>query len=102
MALLQCLINAIFVCSVYLLFIFLFVFHNRSKSLSDIPMVYPVRKLPGEHTIYDEDLDTNMANEWNQEDKRRCSVAAKDSEAQWQDVRQEKLFTKQSHGHIRP
>ncbi|KAI4831168.1 hypothetical protein KUCAC02_002763 [Chaenocephalus aceratus] len=56
-----------------------------SKSLSDIPMVYPVRKLPGEHTIYDEDLDTNMANEWNQEDKRRCSVAAKDSEAQWQD-----------------
>ncbi|XP_033972326.1 LIM domain only protein 7b isoform X3 [Trematomus bernacchii] len=56
-----------------------------SKSLSDIPMVYPVRKLPGEHTIYDEDLDMNMANEWNQEDKRRCSVAAKDSEAQWQD-----------------
>ncbi|KAK5915475.1 hypothetical protein CesoFtcFv8_001061 [Champsocephalus esox] len=56
-----------------------------SKSLSDIPMVYPVRKLPGEHTIYDEDLHTNMANEWNQEDKRRCSVAAKDSEAQWQD-----------------
>ncbi|KAF3832764.1 hypothetical protein F7725_026429 [Dissostichus mawsoni] len=57
----------------------------RSKSLSDIPMVYPVRKLPGEHTIYDEDLDTNMANEWNQENKRRCSVAAKDSEAKWQD-----------------
>ncbi|KAK1890691.1 LIM domain only protein 7 [Dissostichus eleginoides] len=56
-----------------------------SKSLSDIPMVYPVRKLPGEHTIYDEDLDTNMANEWNQENKRRCSVAAKDSEAKWQD-----------------
>ena len=46
---------------------------NRSKSLSDIPMVYPVRK------------DTGTASEWNQEN-RRISVAAKDNEAKWQDV----------------
>ncbi|CAK6965883.1 LIM domain only protein 7-like isoform X4 [Scomber scombrus] len=44
----------------------------RSKSLSDIPMVYPVRK------------DIRTASEWNQEN-RRISVAAKDSEAKWQD-----------------
>ncbi|XP_063737822.1 LIM domain only protein 7b isoform X3 [Eleginops maclovinus] len=56
-----------------------------SKSLRDIPMVYPVRKVPDEPTIYDEDQDAIMANEWNQENKRRCSVAAKDSEAMWQD-----------------
>ncbi|XP_034737706.1 LIM domain only protein 7-like isoform X3 [Etheostoma cragini] len=46
-----------------------------SKSLSDIPMVYPVRKVPDVNTIYDVD----------QENQQRCSVAAKDSEAQWQD-----------------
>ncbi|XP_051800860.1 LIM domain only protein 7-like [Acanthochromis polyacanthus] len=45
-----------------------------SKSLSDIPMVYPVRKDPGGDTIYDEG-----------QDNRKHSVAAKDSEAQWQD-----------------
>ncbi|XP_049909764.1 LIM domain only protein 7-like isoform X3 [Epinephelus moara] len=57
----------------------------RSKSLSDIPMVYPVRKVPDGSTIYDVDQDAGMAGEWNQEDKRKCSVAAKDSEAQWHD-----------------
>ncbi|XP_034535657.1 LIM domain only protein 7b isoform X2 [Notolabrus celidotus] len=58
----------------------------RSKSLSDIPMMYPVRKVPDGHTIYDhEDLDAGMAQEWNQDNKRKCSVAGKDSEAQWQD-----------------
>ncbi|XP_032380326.1 LIM domain only protein 7 isoform X3 [Etheostoma spectabile] len=46
-----------------------------SKSLSDIPMVYPVRKVPDVNTIYDVD----------QENQQRCSVAAKDSEAQWHD-----------------
>ncbi|XP_078031119.1 LIM domain only protein 7 isoform X8 [Epinephelus lanceolatus] len=56
-----------------------------SKSLSDIPMVYPVRKVPDGSTIYDVDQDAGMAGEWNQEDKRKCSVAAKDSEAQWHD-----------------
>ncbi|XP_074522716.1 LIM domain only protein 7b isoform X3 [Halichoeres trimaculatus] len=60
---------------------------SRSKSLSDIPMVYPVRKVPEGHNLYDRmDRDASMmAQEWNQENKRKCSVAAKDSEAQWQD-----------------
>ncbi|KAM6950209.1 LOW QUALITY PROTEIN: LIM domain only protein 7-like [Lycodopsis pacificus] len=56
-----------------------------SKSLSDIPMVYPVRKVPGVNTIYDLDHDTDVARECNQENKLKCSVAAKDSEAQWHD-----------------
>ncbi|XP_070826282.1 LIM domain only protein 7b [Chaetodon trifascialis] len=56
-----------------------------SKSLSDIPMVYPVRKVPDGHVIYDVDQDAGVAREWNQENKRKCSVAAKDSEAQWQE-----------------
>ncbi|KAM3624729.1 uncharacterized protein V6R79_000721 [Siganus canaliculatus] len=56
-----------------------------SKSLSDIPMVYPVRKIPNGDIIYDTDLDSGIPREWNQENKRKCSVAAKDSEAQWQD-----------------
>ncbi|XP_077941584.1 uncharacterized protein LOC120811151 isoform X13 [Gasterosteus aculeatus] len=52
---------------------------SRSKSLSDIPMVYPVRKVPGGTTIYDLDHECGL------ETKRKCSVAAKDSEAQWHD-----------------
>lgn len=75
---------------------------TRSKSLSDIPMVYPVRKVPDGNTICDVGQDTDMAREWNQENKRKCSVAAKDSEAQWHDVSQgessnKKMLTKQSH-----
>ncbi|TMS12873.1 LIM domain only protein 7 [Larimichthys crocea] len=58
---------------------------SRSKSLSDIPMVYPVRKVPGGNIIYDVGQEADMTLEWNQENKRKCSVAAKDSEAQWQD-----------------
>ncbi|XP_020508508.2 LIM domain only protein 7 isoform X8 [Labrus bergylta] len=57
-----------------------------SKSLTDIPMVYPVRKVPAGHTIYDDVYqDAGMAQEWNHDNKHKCSVAAKDSEAQWQD-----------------
>ncbi|XP_054468375.1 LIM domain only protein 7-like isoform X2 [Anoplopoma fimbria] len=56
-----------------------------SKSLSDIPMVYPVRKVCDGNTINDLDHDTDMAGECNQENKWKCSVAAKDSEAQWHD-----------------
>ncbi|KAK2853908.1 hypothetical protein Q5P01_006569 [Channa striata] len=56
-----------------------------SKSLSDIPMVYPVRKVPNETTIYDVGQDANMAGEWNKENKHMSSVATKDSEAHWQD-----------------
>ncbi|XP_024151881.1 LIM domain only protein 7 isoform X3 [Oryzias melastigma] len=55
----------------------------RSKSLSDIPMVYPVSKVTN-GSLYGKDKNIGSASEWNQ-DKRRCSVAAKDSEAQWQD-----------------
>ncbi|KAM6943577.1 LIM domain only protein 7b [Xenentodon cancila] len=56
-----------------------------SKSLNDIPMVYPVRKVSDRNGIYDKYQDPDLAREWNQETKRRCSVAAKDSEAQWQE-----------------
>ncbi|XP_041641699.1 LIM domain only protein 7b isoform X2 [Cheilinus undulatus] len=58
----------------------------RSKSLTDIPMVYPVRKVPDRHTMFNSlDKDAGMAQDWNQENKRKCSEAAKDSEEQWQD-----------------
>ncbi|XP_071345409.1 LIM domain only protein 7-like isoform X3 [Trachinotus anak] len=56
-----------------------------SKSLSDIPMMYPVRKFPNENTIYDVGQDTNTARGWNQKNARWSSVTVKDSEAQWQD-----------------
>uniref|UniRef100_A0A3P9MDN2 LIM domain 7b n=1 Tax=Oryzias latipes TaxID=8090 RepID=A0A3P9MDN2_ORYLA len=54
----------------------------RSKSLSDIPMVYPVRKVTN-GSLYGKEKSIGSASEWNQD--KRCSVAAKDSEAQWQD-----------------
>ncbi|XP_041848379.1 LIM domain only protein 7-like isoform X2 [Melanotaenia boesemani] len=54
-----------------------------SKSLSDIPMVYPVRKVSNGH--HDKGETVGLAREGNQENKRKCSIAAKDSEAQWQD-----------------
>ncbi len=57
-------------------------------------MVYPVRKVPHENIFNDVDQDAGLAQEWNQTNKRRCSVAAKDSEAQWQDVSQEKSYNK--------
>ncbi|XP_067352314.1 LIM domain only protein 7-like isoform X3 [Channa argus] len=56
-----------------------------SKSLSDIPMVYPMRKVPNENTIYDVGQDSKMAGEWNKENKHMSNVATKDSEAHWQD-----------------
>ncbi|XP_042081061.1 LIM domain only protein 7 isoform X5 [Haplochromis burtoni] len=56
-----------------------------SKSLSDIPMVYPVRKAPDANTTHDESQDTGLTRLWNQDNRRKCSVAAKDAEAQWQD-----------------
>ncbi|XP_063330369.1 LIM domain only protein 7-like isoform X3 [Pelmatolapia mariae] len=58
---------------------------TRSKSLSDIPMVYPVRKAPDANTTHDESQDTGLTRLWNQDNRRKCSVAAKDAEAQWQD-----------------
>lgn len=49
-------------------------------------MVYPVRKGPSESTIYDVDQNTNMAGEWDSENKRANSVGPKDGEAHWHDV----------------
>ncbi|XP_028257988.1 LIM domain only protein 7-like isoform X2 [Parambassis ranga] len=55
-----------------------------SKSLSDIPMVYPVRKVPDGKSVDDEKQDVGLAKQWSQESKRKCSTAATESEAQWQ------------------
>ncbi|KAF0043083.1 hypothetical protein F2P81_004420 [Scophthalmus maximus] len=57
----------------------------RSKSLSDIPMVYPVRKFPKENTVRNVGQDANTARDCSEENSERSSAAAKDSEAQWQD-----------------
>ncbi|XP_035019362.2 LIM domain only protein 7-like isoform X2 [Hippoglossus stenolepis] len=56
-----------------------------SKSLSDIPMFYPVRKLPKQNTIHDVGLDADTAEEWQQEHAETSGVPGKESEAQWQD-----------------
>lgn len=48
-------------------------------------MVYPVRKVPDGNIINDVSWNDSVGREWNQEGKQ-CSTAAKDSEAQWQDV----------------
>ncbi|XP_013858504.1 LIM domain only protein 7b [Austrofundulus limnaeus] len=58
----------------------------RSKSLSDIPMVYPARKVSNGNPIYNKGQDTGLLRGWSQESERKRSIAAKDSEAQWQDV----------------
>ena len=80
--------NTILVCSVSIsipCLASLFVW-TRSKSLTDIPMVYPVRKAPDGNVIHD-----GPGGQWNQEDKRKCSVAPKDGEEKWQDVSPEVL-----------
>ncbi|KAM4744709.1 LIM domain only protein 7-like isoform 2-T2 [Anableps anableps] len=58
---------------------------SRSKSLGDIPMVYPVRKVSNRNAISDKGQDTSLLRDWNPEIERKYSVASKDSEAQWQD-----------------
>lgn len=50
-------------------------------------MVYPVRKVSRGNTF---EQDTNMAEEWNQDNKRKNSVPAMDGDVDWQDVSQEK------------
>lgn len=56
-------------------------------------MLYPVRKIHDANNIYDVGQDTSIAQEWNQEkEHEKCSVAAKDSEAQWQDVSLQKCL----------
>lgn len=49
-------------------------------------MVYPVRKFPKENTIRNVGQDANRARDCSEENSERSSAAAKDSEAQWQDV----------------
>lgn len=61
------------------------VFLSRSKSLSDIPMVYPVGKVPRGHTVYDVGWDHGTAGDWSREEAP-CTAVAADSEARWQDV----------------
>ncbi|CAG5857450.1 unnamed protein product [Menidia menidia] len=56
-----------------------------SKSLSDIPMVYPMRKVSDGSVIHDKGQGTSLSGDWNKENRRQFSVAVKDSEAQWQD-----------------
>ncbi|XP_007553989.1 LIM domain only protein 7-like isoform X1 [Poecilia formosa] len=56
-----------------------------SKSLSDIPMVYPARKVSNGNAISDKGQDTNLPRDWNLEIERKYSVGARDNEAQWQD-----------------
>ncbi|XP_023188610.1 LIM domain only protein 7-like isoform X2 [Xiphophorus maculatus] len=56
-----------------------------SKSLSDIPMVYPARKVSNGNAISDKGQDTSLPRDWNLEIERKYSIGARDSEAQWQD-----------------
>ncbi|PWA19011.1 hypothetical protein CCH79_00005011 [Gambusia affinis] len=56
-----------------------------SKSLSDIPMVYPVRKVSNGNAISDKGQDTSLPRDWSLEIERKYSVGARDNEAQWQD-----------------
>lgn len=53
-------------------------------------MVCPVRKGRDGNGINDGRRDTGVAKVWNKENDHKCAVAAKDSEAQWQDVSPEK------------
>ncbi|XP_028293216.1 LIM domain only protein 7-like isoform X3 [Gouania willdenowi] len=56
-----------------------------SKSLSDIPMVYPARKVSNELPNPYEGQEVELARAWIQESIGKCTVTAKDSEVKWQD-----------------
>ncbi|KAF7654775.1 hypothetical protein LDENG_00064770 [Lucifuga dentata] len=56
-----------------------------SKSLSDIPMVYPVQKVPDGNDIFEVGQDPSRAKVCNQENAQKSSMSAKESEAKWQD-----------------
>ncbi|XP_061830529.1 LIM domain only protein 7b [Nerophis lumbriciformis] len=56
----------------------------RSKSLSDIPMVYPTRKVSEGNNVVDERQDFGTA-EWTQDKESKSHIAARESEAHWQD-----------------
>uniref|UniRef100_H3CVL9 PDZ domain-containing protein n=1 Tax=Tetraodon nigroviridis TaxID=99883 RepID=H3CVL9_TETNG len=57
---------------------------TRSKSLSDIPMVYPVCKVPNGRMVNDVRGENGVASDWNH-GKPQCTTVAEDAEAQWQD-----------------
>lgn len=56
-----------------------------SRSKCDIPMVYPVGKVPRRRTVNDVGWDHGTAGDWNREEAP-CTAVAADSEARWQDV----------------
>nr|XP_054587807.1 uncharacterized protein LOC107381152 isoform X1 [Nothobranchius furzeri]XP_054587808.1 uncharacterized protein LOC107381152 isoform X1 [Nothobranchius furzeri] len=56
----------------------------RSKSLSDIPMVYSVCKTSNGNGTYTRGRNASPARYWSQNEPK-CDVAAKDCEAQWQE-----------------
>ncbi|XP_077375630.1 LIM domain only protein 7b isoform X2 [Festucalex cinctus] len=58
-------------------------FSSRSKSLSDIPTVYPSRKVSAEK---DFSSQPTGAVQWSQEKKWRSHSATRDSEVRWQDA----------------
>lgn len=58
---------------------------TRSKSLGDIPMVYPACKVPHGRMVNDVRGDNGVASDWNRE-KTQCTTVAEDNEAQWQNV----------------
>lgn len=59
---------------------------TRSKSLSDIPMVYSVKKCPQDNGVHDVDRDCDSAGDWNKENTQMSRVSVKDGEVLWQDV----------------
>ncbi|XP_061891373.1 LIM domain only protein 7-like isoform X2 [Entelurus aequoreus] len=56
----------------------------RSKSLSDIPMVYATRKVSEGNNVVEECQDFGTA-EWTRDKESKSHVAARESEAHWQD-----------------
>uniref|UniRef100_A0A3P8V2S4 Calponin-homology (CH) domain-containing protein n=1 Tax=Cynoglossus semilaevis TaxID=244447 RepID=A0A3P8V2S4_CYNSE len=56
-----------------------------SKSLSDIPMVYSVKKCPQDNGVHDVDRDCDSAGDWNKENTQMSRVSVKDGEVLWQD-----------------
>lgn len=63
-----------------------FTLQTRSKSLSDIPLACPARKPPGGTAADEGSPDVGTAAQWEGANGGRRLAAARDSEAQWQDV----------------
>lgn len=63
-----------------------FTLQTRSKSLSDIPLVCPAREPPGGTAADAGSSDADAAPQWEGGSGGRRPAAARDTEAQWQDV----------------